>query len=525
MASKDKREEAARILEDDLFAFAKYINPHYMYGDIHEEVFSDLQDEEDPDFMLLMPRAHLKSHCIAVWCVWQITRDPTSTIVYLSAGDDLAKVQISAIKAMITCERYRTLWPAMLDRDEGKRDKWTSMSFNVEHPRRKEMGIRDLTILVKTVKANSTGLHCSHLVYDDIVVPQNAYTEIGRKEVRAAVAQFGSIANIGALTKCVGTRYHPHDVYHDFIEAYAPVWIPDYYGEGKGEFVGQEKVWKVKEYTVETSDGELTGVFLWPRSVNPYDGKEYGFNSRELARVRAKYHSVGEQAQFRAQYYNDPNDPASEKVDRNAIEYYKQEDVKFVGGLWEIHGRRLNLFAAMDVAWTENKDSDYTAIGVVGVDYEYNVYVLDLVRFKTSDFNVFYNEVIGLHQQWGFRKLRVETNAGGQFVANEVKRLVKINGGNLVIDPKPSTSNMGKKEERHHATLIPRVKNGNVKFYKGGLTAVAIEEIVLERPPHDDLKDVLTQCIEISMPPAKPNLGSGNVVPIRFNKRFGGRMR
>ena len=521
-----KRDEATQVLESDLYAFAKYINPHYMYGDIHEEIFRWISDPKArDDQLLLMPRAHLKSHCIAVWCVWQITRDPTTTIVYLSAGDDLAKIQISAIKAMITGERYRTLWPEMLDREEGKRDTWTAMGFNVEHPQRKEMGIGDLTITVKTVKANSTGLHCSHLIYDDIVVPQNAYTETGRKEVRLAVSQFASVANTGAITKAVGTRYHPRDIYYDFKEAMSPVWVKDYYGEGKGEFIGEEKVWDVKEYIAETSGGELTGVYLWPRETNPYDGKKYGFDAPELAKKRAKYHSVGEQSQFRAQYYNDPNDPASERVNRDAIQYYKREDVTNTSGVWEINGYRMNLYAAMDVAWTQNKDSDYTAIAVVGITSDWDVYILDLVRFKTDDFDIYYREVVGLHQQLGFRKLRVESNAGGHLVANEIKRLVKSNGGNLIIDAKASTTNMGKKEERHHTSLIPRVKNGNVKFYKGGLTSVAIEEIVLSKPPHDDLKDVLTQCIEIGTAPSKSNEIYNKVVPIKFNRRFGGRVR
>jgi len=521
----NKRQVAKSILEKSLHAFAKYLNPHYLYGDVHEEVFHWLSQDDKENQLLLMPRAHLKSHCIAVWCVWQITRDPTSTIVYLTAGDDLAKQQISAIKHMITCERYRTLWPEMLNREEGKRDKWSSTGFNVEHPLRKEMGIRDLTVIVKTIKANTTGLHCDQLVFDDVVVPQNAYTETGRKEVKAGVAQFASIANPGAITKAVGTRYHPLDVYYDFREAMVPLWIEDYYAEGKGEFVGEESLWEVKEWIAETSDGNLTGVYLWPRSQNPYDNKYYGFDPKELAKIRAKYHSVGEQAQFRAQYYNDPNDPESEKVDRDTIQYYKREEVEYTEGKFTYRGRSLNIFAAMDVAWTENKTSDYTAIGVIGIDYENNIYVLDLDRFMTSDFNVYYEHVAALHQKWSFRKIRVESNAGGHFVANEVKRLVKQNGGNLLVDPKATTPNSGKKEERHHAILIPRVKNGNVFFYKGGVTAIAIEEIVLERPPHDDLKDVLTECIEIAKAPSRP-IESGNVIRnVRFNKRFGGRIR
>lgn len=523
MAGTDQ-ERAREILEGDLYSFAQYINPHYLYGDIHEEVLRDLQHGGHENYLLLMPRAHLKSHCIAVWCVWQVTRDPTSTIVYLSAGERLATIQVSAIKHMITCERYRALWPEMLNKEKSKRDKWAAWGFNVDHPKRNKMGIRDLTISVETVRGNTVGQHCDYLVYDDIVVPNNAYTATGRRDVKLCVSQFASILNPGGETRAVGTRYHPNDIYHEFQEAMVPTWVENYYGEGKGEFIGEEKLWHVKEYVAESSNGDLTGDYLWPRTLSPYDGKSYGFDAPELAKIKAKYFSVGEQSQFYAQYYNNPNDPDSENVNRGEFQFYDKKNIGFSHGICTYNGRRLNVYAAMDVAWTTTKKSDYTAIVVVGVDSHYNVYILSLDRFKTKDFSVYYDHVILSHREWGFRKLQVESNAGGAFVAGELKRLLRENGASLVIIPKASTGQEGKKEEKHQAILYPRIKNGGVFFCKGGLTDVAIEEIILERPPHDDLKDALTTAISISIAPARQTEVS-NVVQLKFNKRFGGRVR
>ncbi len=523
--AKSAREQVKEILETDLWEFAKYVNPHYAYGEVHEEVFRWLSMPECSDHqLLLMPRAHLKSHCIAVWCVWQITRDPTSSIVYLSAGEDLAKVQIYAIKEMITCEKYRALWPEMLHKEEGKRDKWTAWGFNVQHPLRTEMGIRDTTILVKTVKSNATGLHCSHLVFDDVVVPNNAYSEIGRKEVKASVSQFASIKNPGAFTKCVGTRYHPTDIYEQFKGALVKIWNKDFYGEGKGDFDGERPLWDIKEYIAETAR-DMTGEYLWPRTVSSYDNKAYGFDAEVLAIIQAQYGSLGEDAQFYAQYYNDPNDPSSEKVSRDSFLYYKRENLTFLDGNYFINGRKLSVTAAMDVAWTINSGSDYTAIAVIGTDFENNIYVLSLDRFKTQDYDTYYKHVVGLYNEWGFRKLYIETNAGGHLVANELKRLLRQNGAALVVEGKAATGNEGKKAEKHNAVLIPRVKNGSMYFYKGGLTSVAIEEIVLERPPHDDLKDVLTAAIVNSVAPARPRNESSSSKVIKFNSRFGGRSR
>ena len=71
---KSRQDQAREVLENDLFLFAKYVNPHYMYGDIHAQVFKWLaEDGLHNHQLLLMPRGHLKSHCIAVWCVWLIS--------------------------------------------------------------------------------------------------------------------------------------------------------------------------------------------------------------------------------------------------------------------------------------------------------------------------------------------------------------------------------------------------------------------------------------------------------------------
>lgn len=515
-----QKERFRELLEEDLYAFAKYINPHYLYGELHEEAFRWLGSPDANDYqLLLMPRGHLKSHCIAVWCVWQITRDPCSTILYLSAAEDLAKAQIFAIKGMITCDRYRSIWPEMFQREEGKRSKWTAGGFNVDHPKRKEMGIRDMTILVKTLKSNSTGLHCDFEVFDDLVVPDNAYTETGRRDVRAASSQFSSLLNPGGVTKAVGTRYHPSDLYSDLKNTKYEI-----FDKETKEIVGEENLWEVREFVVE-SNGDLTGDYLWPRAVSPYGGKPHGYDIETMAKIRAGYFGKYEHAQFYAQYYNDPNDPSSEKLDRNDFSFYDKKHLTLDNGSWNFKGRKLNIFAAMDVAWTTKKSSDYTAIGVIGVDSDNNVYVLALDRFKTQDYQTYYDRVIALHAQWGFRKLQVETNAGGHLVAEELKTLLRKNGAALSIIGKAATGNEGKKEEKHQALLIPRIKNGGFYIFRDGLASVAIEEIVLAKPPHDDLKDVLTTAISISKPPSRSRTVEATNVRIKFNKRFGGRSR
>lgn len=505
--------------ENDLFSFAKYINPHYQYGELHEKVFRWLSKPDACDHqLLLLPRGHLKSHCIAVWCVWIITKKPWSTIVYLSAGEDLATAQVYAIKNMLLSDEYQALWPEMIRKEEAKRDKWSAWAINVDHPVRKERSIRDHTIIVKTIKSNAIGLHCSHLVLDDVVVPRYAYSDVGRREVQASVSQFASIKSPGAITKAVGTRYHPKDLYNLFSEAYKSIW-----NDESGEFEGKSPLWEIFEEKVENR-GDMTGFFLWPRVQCPSTGEWYGFDQHILASIKAQYESTGQMEQFYAQYYNDPNDPDSHRVNRDCFRYYDKRNLTQEEGFWHMNGKRLSVFAAMDVAWTEKAKSDYTAIVVIGLDSDGFVFVLDLDRFKTSDFNIYYERVIALCHYWGFRKIRVETNAGGKFVKQEVERLIRANGQTLTIDGAYTTRNEGTKLERHASIAEHRYKQGTIYHFKGGLTPDLEEEVVLERPKHDDLLDALCASIEISKPPGSRNdnrdQGRDNVV---LHPRFGGR--
>lgn len=530
-----KLREVREYLEQDLWEFAQYVNPHYCYGEVHRKVFEWLCNPEcSKNQLVLMPRGHLKSHCVAVWCAWQITRDPTSTIVYLSAGEDLAKVQIYSIKSMLTTDRYQELWPEMLHPEEGKRDKWSAWAFNVDHPLRKEAGIRDHTLIIKTVRSGSTGLHCDYLVLDDVVVPENAYTETGRKDVQRAVSQFASIKNPGALTKAVGTRYHPADQYAGMLEAKVKLF------DDEGNPTGEAPLWDIFEAKVENSpDQTMTGTFLWPRTFNTADRKWYGFNTQVLAEKRAEYESNNEVEQFYAQYYNDPNDPESNRLQYDNFRYYNPKYLVEEDRGWFIKDphtellTKLRVGAAMDVAntgWSEKggKAADFTAIVVIGVDPEGLVYVLALDQFKTSDFDEYYRKVLDLHLYWNFREITIETNSVGKQVKAAVENRAIEEGLRLRVNGLNRTRHDGKKQERHAAVLEPRYRQGKILHFKGGLIPELEEQVILARPRHDDLEDALCIAVEQTHPAPKGMdymSRSKNTKRLQAHPRFGGRRR
>lgn len=289
----------------------------------------------------------------------------------------------------------------------------------------------------------------------------------------------------------VGTRYHPKDLYGKMLEM-----EHEEYDE-RGEVIQKSPVYDIFERKVEDI-GDGTGVFLWPRQQRA-DGRWFGFDRSILAKKKAKYL---DRTQFRAQYYNDPNDPAEMNIDRDKFQYYDKKHLTNDGGGWYLKGRKLNLFASVDFAASTGSRSDYTAIVVIGVDRDNNTYVLDVDRFKTDRISEYYKHILDLHVRWGFRKLGAEVTAFQKPIVNDLKdNYFRPNGLYIsVVELKPTRA-QGSKEERMAAILEPRYDNLAVWHFKGGHCQTLEDELIMQHPPHDDVKDALASAISIAVPP------------------------
>lgn len=484
MSQKDLIRQAA---EADLLTFAKLVNPARMYGDIHEEVMEWLQYDHSNQ-LLLLPRAHQKSHLMAVWTAWWITKHPETTIIYISATATLAEAQLYAIKGIIDNPIYRRYWPEMLDNDEGRRERWNVGEIMVDHPKRKAEGIRDSTVKAVGLTATSTGLHADVLVYDDVVVPENAYTEEARRKVGAALSQFASIRNAGGITKAAGTRYHPNDQYSIFKGQTV------YRYDEEGNPLEKRARWQIMEKVVETH-----GEFLWPSQYRA-DGKWFGFNENVLAEIKSEYE---DRTQFFAQYYNNPEDPSQAKMKRKDFTYYAAKNLTQEDGYWFMAGKRLNVFAAIDFAFSMSSTADYTSLVTIGVDSDNDIYVLDIERFRTDEISAYFDAIYAAYYKWEFKIIRAEVTVAQAAIVKEIKNLISKYGLKLRVDEYRPSRAEGNKEERIDSTLLPKYKNGSIYHRKGGNTQLLEEELLLNHPPHDDIKDALAAAVDVSSPPLK----------------------
>jgi hypothetical protein len=488
-----RKEQIKQRALEHLPTLINLVHPRRLLGGVHHEL-CEWQDRPDAKShqLILLPRDHQKSAILAYRCFQAILRNPAVRILYLSSTANLATKQLKFIKDLLTDRVTRFYWPELVNEDEGKREKWTETEISVDHPLRKEWSVRDPTIFTGGLTTNITGLHSDIIAADDLVTDANAYTDEGRETVRRQYSYLASINTTGSKLWMTGTRYFPQDLYNDVLSARVQMYNDD------GEMVTDDPLYEVFERQLEDR-GDGTGQYIWPKSQGA-DGKWFGFDQSERAK---KYAGYLDKAAFYAQYYNNPNMIESGGISREKFQYYDTSKLARREGQWFFNGRRLNVFAAVDFAYSLSKEADFTSIVVVGVDKDFNYYVLDIDRFKTKEPSEYFKHILLLHRKWDFRKLRAEVTAAQTVIVETLKQsYIKPHGLAISIDEYRPSRAQGTKEERIGGILQPRYDNQQIWHYQGGLTDILEQELVQLKPAHDDVKDALAACIDVAKAPS-----------------------
>lgn len=516
-AIQDERDQRRQLAESSLVEFIRLVHPNRVLGNIHREVIAWWESSNASTHQLLMlPRDHMKSALVAYRVAHALTKDPTLRVLYISANSNLAQKQLKFIKDILTSDNYRLYWPEMVNQEEARREKWTEREISLDHPRRKEEHIREPSVFTAGLNTNIVGLHCDIEVLDDVVVDKNAYLENLRNKTRDQYGYLSSIGGAHSKQWVVGTRYHPNDLYSTMLEMEVDVI------DEEGNLIDKKPLFEVKEYPVESA-GDGTGQFLWPRQQRA-DGKWFGFDANVLAHKRAQYTN---RVHFRAQYYNDPRDTDSSVIKRDQFQYYDPNWLSRRDGRWTYKGNRLNVFAAIDFAYSLGMKSDSTAIVVVGVNADKNYYVLDIDRFKTKNPSEYFKRILKMYEKWGFRQLRAEVSVAQAVIVTDLKEnYIKPLGLSLSIDEYRPSKLQGSKEERILSILEPKYANNQIWHYSGGYIQLLEEELIFANPAHDDIKDALASAIDFAQGKAPINqyfnTQAANAPRVQFHGRWGG---
>ena len=160
VTNKTKADQIREAAEADLETFIALVAPYQCLGQVHRDLITWwTRSDRKTHQLTLLPRDHGKSRMIAFRVAWHITKHPDHRVLYISATANLAEKQLHFIKSILTSPIYTRYWPEMIHPDEGKREKWTNSEISLDHPKRKEEGVRDPTIFTGGLTTSLTGLH------------------------------------------------------------------------------------------------------------------------------------------------------------------------------------------------------------------------------------------------------------------------------------------------------------------------------------------------------------------------------
>jgi predicted phage terminase large subunit-like protein len=269
------------------------------------------------------------------------------------------------------------------------------------------------------------------------------------------------------------TRWHDRDLYdwildpdNQIISGFKTMILPAYEGSLEGE------------------DFKA----LWP-------GKFTRSHIKALMREKGPY-------EFSCQYQNDPVPDEDATFQANWFSYYDETELK---------GRPLNKYILIDPAISQEKEADYTAMVVLGIDHFGYWYILDLFREHVNP-NQLIQQIFYLNERWHPLDIAIEEVAFQKALQYSISDEMRRRNEYLPIsEVKPQE----RSKEQRIKGLQPLYANGIIFHNKDLRENDYLEDELLRFPRgrHDDLVDALSYGKDIvAIPRRKRSPNRGNYV-------------
>lgn len=216
------------------------------------------------------------------------------------------------------------------------------------------------------------------------------------------------------------------------------------------------------------------------------------YNTEAMLRIKNNLVASGQKRIWQALYQQNPTPDDGLHFTKNMF-----KKVPYKPNLNECR-----IYQAWDFAITENNDSDYTVGSTIAQDFEDNLFVLDVIRFRSSDSIYIVDTILDYWDQWncdflGFEDGQIWKTMEAQFEKRTQERKMYPSWELL----KPLTDKL----VRAHP-LKGRMQAGKVYFCIGGDWFEECERELLRFPggKHDDQVDSLAWNVRLTLMNAAP---------------------
>jgi hypothetical protein len=375
--------------------------------------------EADRDSKLdLWARFHYKSSIITfLGVIQEVLCDPEMTIGILSFSSKQAKPFLRQImQELESNEKLKSLYPDILwDRPRQEAPKWAE---NEGMCVKRQSNPKEQTVEAHgLVDGQPTGRHFSLIVYDDVVVQESVSTP---EQIKKTTTQWELSLNLGSTHnprfQYAGTRYSYGDTYGTILQRSAVkprMHAATHNGkmDGYPVFLAEERWEEIKKTT-------STYTVACQQLLDPIAGSDIAFK----------------------------------------MDWWLE---------WEVRPYTLNVYIMCDPAHSKKKESNRTAIAVVGVDSNYNKYVLDGVCHRMA-LSERWSSLKKIRARWkrapGIREVKIGYERyGAQSDIEHFKEMMRIEGSSFPIYELNWVGGGGSQSKRDRIQrLEPDLKDGSL---------------------------------------------------------------
>lgn len=408
---------------------------------------------------LLLPRNHLKSTFGTItFAIMNICKNPNIRILIGNGVWDISRTFLSEIKAQLETSNLKYFFGDFISA------RWNADEIIVKQ---RTKALKEPTIMTTGVEAETTGGHYDLIILDDLVGLQNSQTP----EQRAKVKRFRrSMINLlepkGGLLVEIGTRWHLDDTFSEIFEKemkYYDVMKKQVVEDGKLIFPKKfaQKFDPVRKDWVSVDDPTCMDYIDHLKASMPLD-------------------------EFSANYLNEPFSSENQ--------LFKPEMFKY----WNQRPDGLFLAMAVDLAISEARTADESAIVVCGMDKDWKLYVLDYIkgRWRPSDLVARLFETRG---KWHPHVCGMETNGFQRTLKLACEEEMRRQKNYFHIEEIKTGPERSKNDRIK--TLEPFYRNGSVShaaWMKGKDLEAELQ--TFPKGKHDDLIDAMSMCLPMLHP-------------------------
>lgn len=407
---------------------------------------------------LLLPRNHLKSSFGTIaFTVQQILKNPNIRVLIGNGVWDISRSFLSEIKAQLETSQLKYLYGDFVSQ------RWNADEIIVKQRTRP---LKEPTVMTTGVEAETTGGHYELIILDDLIGLQNSQTPEQRAKAKRFRRSMINLLEPGGMLVEIGTRWHLDDTFSEILEK------------------------EMKYYDVLIKKVVENGKLIFPRKfAKKFDPKKKDWiNVDDATCMDYVDHLKASMPldEFSAQYLNEPFSSENQLFKPEMFKYWStRPDGLFVG-------------MGIDLAISEVREADETAITIVGMDREWKLYVLDYLKGRWRPSDVVKN-VFDMWGKWKPHAVGMETNG--------FQRTLKLGCEEEMRKRRQyfSISEVKNGPERSKAdrikTLEPFYRAGNIyhaAWMKG--KDMEIELQTFPKGKHDDVIDSVSMVLPLLYP-------------------------